>query len=135
MHNLLYCRTIYFSDWGFTPARIWSANMDDGSNRVLLVNSAIELPNGLAIDVASKTIKSIVIWIVCMFAHVYIYVFINVCVCVWVCLRVFCVYMYVCVRACVCVRVHVCVCVYVRACVCVLINRNQNEYVFLNYAC
>jgi len=47
-------RTMFFTDWGYTPARIWSANMDDGSNRVLIVNSAIVWPNGLTIDTTTQ---------------------------------------------------------------------------------
>lgn len=50
---ILFCRYMYWTDWGEMP-KIERANLD-GTDRVVLLNTSLGWPNGLAIDcVAGK---------------------------------------------------------------------------------
>lgn len=49
-------RTFFYTDWGYTPGRIGKANYDDGSERVVIVNTAVVWPNGLTIDTTTQMI-------------------------------------------------------------------------------
>ena len=46
---------MYWTDWGVTPGRIERAGMD-GSNRQVIVNTALKWPNGLTLDLVHKRI-------------------------------------------------------------------------------
>jgi sugar lactone lactonase YvrE len=49
-------RTFFYTDWGYTPARLGSANYDDGSARTVIINTAIVWPNGMTIDTTAQKI-------------------------------------------------------------------------------
>lgn len=47
-HSVYFCRYMYWTDWGEIP-KIERAALD-GSDRVVLVNTSLGWPNGLALD-------------------------------------------------------------------------------------
>lgn len=49
-------RLLFWSDWGATKSRIERANMD-GSSRQVLINTSIEWPNGITLDVANRFVR------------------------------------------------------------------------------
>lgn len=52
--SALHCRYMYWTDWGEIP-KIERAALD-GSDRVVLVNTSLGWPNGLALDYAESKI-------------------------------------------------------------------------------